>query len=191
MSNICYLISKKLKHELTITKKIQWLDEETRFLLDQELYEPSIKQICYKTKGLSRLDKKFQDQAIKLAAWRENNAQQKNKPRKWIMSDKKLLDYACGKSKLSTRSQKLFDDFLKESSVTLSLSELLTPQKPLTSSEKNKKNELQRIINTLAETYNLQPEVISTSKSLIRFMRGDLSAPLCSGWRAKLFNKEN
>jgi len=21
-------------------------------------------------------------------------------------------------------------------------------------------------------------------------MRGDLSAPLCSGWRAKLFNKE-
>ena len=70
------------------------------------------------------------------------------------------------------------------------LSELLTPQKPLTSSEKNKKNELQRIINSLAEAYNLPPEVISTSKSLIRFIRGDLSAPLYSGWRAKLFNKE-
>jgi len=193
LDDVRYLLPnfKKLKHELTISKKIQWLDEETRFLLDQELYEPSIEQICYKTKGLSRLDNKFQDQAIKLAAWRENNAQQKNKPRKWIMSDKKLLDYACGKNKLSTRSQKLFDGFLKESSVTLSLSELLTPQKPLTSSEKNKKNELQRIINSLAEAYNLQPEVISTNKSLIRFMRGDLSAPLCSGWRAKLFNKEN
>ena len=106
------------------------------------------------------------------------------------MSDQKLLDYACGKSKLSTQSQQLFDDFVKESSETLSLSELLTPQKPLTSSEKRKKNELQRIINSIAEAYNLPPEVLSTSKSLIRFMRGDLSAPLYSGWRAKLFNKE-
>jgi ribonuclease D len=106
------------------------------------------------------------------------------------MSDEKLLDYACGKSKLSSHSQELFNDFVKDSSATLTLSELLKPQRPLTSSEKRKKNELQRIINSIAGSYNLPPEVISTSKSLIRFMRGDLSAPLCSGWRAKLFNKE-
>jgi ribonuclease D len=192
LDDVRYLLPnfEKLKHELTLSKKIKWLDEETRFLLDQELYEPSIEQICYKTKGFSRLGKKFQGKAIKLVAWRENNAQQNNKPRKWIMSDEKLLDYACGKSKLSTRSKKLFDGFVKESSETLSLSELLTPQKPLTSSEKNKKNELQRLINNIAEAYNLRPEVISTSKSLIRFMRGDLSAPLCNGWRSKIFNKE-
>ena len=192
LDDVRYLLPNfdKLKHELTISKKIQWLDEETRFLLDQELYEPSIEQICYKTKGLSQLGKRFQDKAIKLVAWREKSAQQKNKPRKWIMSDNKLLDYGCGKSKLSTRSQKLFDNFVKESSETLTLSELLTPQKPLTSSEKNKKNELQRIINSIAEAYDLPPEVISTSKSLIQFIRGDLNAHLRSGWRAKLFNKE-
>jgi ribonuclease D len=192
LDDVRYLLPnfEKLKHELTLSKKIKWLDEETRFLLDQELYEPSIEQICYKTKGFSRLGKKFQGKAIKLVAWRENNAQQNNKPRKWIMSDEKLLDYACGKNMLSFRSQKLFDDFVKESSETFSLSEFLTPQKPLTSSEKRKKNELQRIINSIAEAYNLSPEVISTSKSLIRFLRGDLSAPLCNGWRSKLFNKE-
>ncbi len=191
LDDVRYLLPnfEQLKHALTISKKIQWLDEETRFLLDYKLYNPNIEQICYKTKGLSQLEKKIQDKAIKLAAWRENNAQQKNKPRKWIMSDQKLLDYACGKSKLSIRSQKLFDDFVKESSVNFTLSELLTPQKPLTSAEKNKKNELQRIINSIAEAYNLPPEVISTSKSLIRFMRGDLSSPLGSGWRAKLLNK--
>ena len=173
LDDVRYLLPnfEKLKHELTISKKIQWLDEETKFLLGQELYEPSIEQICYKTKGLSQLGKKFQNQAIKLAVWREKNAQQKNKPRKWIMSDHKLLDYACGKSKLSTRSQELFDDFVKESSETLTLSELLTPQKPLTSSEKRKKNEFQRIINSIAETYNLPPEVISSSKSLIQIYK--------------------
>jgi ribonuclease D len=191
LDDVRYLLPnfEKLKYELTISKKIQWLDEETRFLLNQELYKPSIEQICYKTKGLSQLGKKFQDKAIKLTAWREKRAQQKNKPRKWIMSDQKLLDYACGKSKLSTRSQKLFDNFVKESSETFILSELLTPQKPLTSSEKNKKKELQKIINSIAEAHNIPPEVISTSKSLIRFMRGDLSTSLCDGWRAKLFKK--
>ena len=51
LDDVRYLLPnfKKLKHELTISKKIQWLDEETKFLLDQELYEPSIEQICYKT----------------------------------------------------------------------------------------------------------------------------------------------
>ena len=192
LNDVRYLLPnfEKLKYELTISKKIRWLDEETRFLLDQELYEPSIEQICYKTKGLSKLEKKIQDQAIKLVAWRENNAQQKNKPRKWIMSDNKLLDYACEKSKLPTRLQKHYDNFIKETSETLSLPGLLTPQKPLTSFEKSKKNELQIIINSISEAYNLQPEIISTSKSLIRFIRGDLSAPLHSGWRAKLLNKE-
>jgi len=192
LDDVRYLlpIFKKLKHELTINKKIQWLYEETKLLLDQALYEPSIAQICYKTKGLSTLGQKFQEKAIKLAAWRENNAQQKNRPRKWIMSDQKLLDYACGKNKLSTHSQKLFDDFIKDSTDTFSLSELLTPQKPLTSSEKRKKNEFQRIINSIADAYNLPPEVISNKKSLIKFIRGDLNVPLCKGWRAKLFNKE-
>jgi len=192
LDDVRYLLPnfKILEHQLTISKKIQWLDEETRFLLNQKLYEPSIEQICYKTKGLSQLEKKFQEKAIKLAAWRERNAQQKNKPRKWIMSDQKLLDYACGKSKLSTHSKKLFDDFVKDLSETFTLSELVEPQKPLTISEKNKKKELQRIISSIAEGYNLPPEVISTSKSLIQFIRGDLSSPLCSGWRAKLLNKE-
>jgi len=141
LDDVRYLLPnyKKLKHKLIISKKIQWLDEETRFLLNQELYKPSIQQICYKTKGLSKLGKKFQEKAIKLVAWREKNAQQKNKPRKWIMSDQKLLDYACGKIKLSTHSKKLFDDFIKKSSETFTLSELLKPQKPLTTSEKNKK----------------------------------------------------
>ena len=192
LDDVRYLLPnfKILKNQLITSKKIQWLNEEMRFLLNQKLYEPSIEQICYKTKGLSRLEKKFQDKAIKLAVWRERNAQQKNKPRKWIMSDQKLLDYACGKSKLSTRSQKLFDDFVKDSSETFILSKLTRPQKPLTISEKNKKNELQRTINSLAKNYNLPPEIISTSKSLIQFIRGDQSSPLFSGWRAKLFNKE-
>ena len=105
------------------------------------------------------------------------------------MSDEKLLDYACGKCNLSTRSQKLFDDFVKESSLKLTFPRLLKPQKPLTSSEKNKKKELQKIINSIAEAHNIPPEVISTSKSLIKFMRGDLSTSICDGWRAKLFKK--
>ena len=90
------------------------LDEETNLLLDQKLYEPNIEQICKKTKGLSKIDSRSQKQAIKLVYWRESIAQKENKPRKWIMSDEKLLDYACGKNNLSVSSKKLFDKFTSQ-----------------------------------------------------------------------------
>ncbi len=44
--------------------------------------------------------------------WREDTARKENKPRKWIMSDERLIDYATGKNKLSSSSQKLFEKFL-------------------------------------------------------------------------------
>jgi len=83
-----------LKDKLDFENKAQWLDEETSLLLDQKLYEPNIEQICKKIKGLSKIDSRSQKQAIKLVYWRESIAQKENKPRKWIMSDEKLLDYA-------------------------------------------------------------------------------------------------
>jgi len=68
LDDVRYLLPnfEKLKYELTLSKKIKWLDEETRFLLDQELYEPSIEQICYRTKGFSSLEKNFKAKQLNL-----------------------------------------------------------------------------------------------------------------------------
>ena len=175
-----------LKDKLDFENKAQWLDEETSLLLDQKLYEPNIEQICKKIKGLSKIDSRSQKQAIKLVYWRESIAQKENKPRKWIMSDEKLLDYACGKNNLSESSKKLFDKFTAQNSKKTTFSRAFHPQKPLSNDEKLKKNELQNLINELALKYNLPPELICSGKSLVKFIKGDSESPLKKGWRSKI-----
>ena len=179
-----------LKDKLDLENKAQWLDEETSLLLDQKLYEPNIEQICKKTKGLSKIDSRSQKQAIKLVYWRENTAQKENKPRKWIMSDEKLLDYACGKNNLSVSSKKLFDKFTSHNFKKSTFSKAFHPQKPLSNDEKLKKNELQNLINELALKYNLPPELICSGKSLVKFIRGDSESPLKKGWRSKILKMQ-
>ena len=175
-----------LKDKLDFENKAQWLDEETSLLLDQKLYEPNIEQICKKTKGLSKIDSRSQKQAIKLVYWRESIAQKENKPRKWVMSDEKLLDYACGKNNLSVSSKKLFDKFTAQNIKKSTFSKVFHPQKPLSNNEKLKKNELQNLINELALKYNLPPELICSGKSLVKFIKGDSESPLKKGWRSKI-----
>ena len=46
-----------------------------------------------------KLTLESQKQAINLVMWREDTAKKENKPRKWIMSDERLIDYATGKNK--------------------------------------------------------------------------------------------
>jgi len=176
-----------LKVELIKSGKIQWLSEEVSFLLEQSLYEPNFKQIIKKTSGISKIDSKSQKQAINLVIWREDTAKKKNKPRKWIMSDEHLIDYATGKNKLSSRSQELFEEFLNTNQTEKNLQPPLETQKPLSADEKLKKNQAQEYIKNISIEYDIAPELICSSKDLIKFIRGDKWVSINSGWRSKIF----
>ena len=135
-----------LKAELIKSEKLQWLWEETGFLLDKNLYEPNFKQIIKKTSGISKINSDSQKQAINLVMWREDTAKKENKPRKWIMSDERLIDYATGKNNLSSSSKKLFEKFLNTNQIETNFHAPLVTQKPLSADEKIKKNQAQEYI---------------------------------------------
>lgn len=193
LNDVRYLlpIFKKLQAKLKSANKLDWLNEETNALLKPELYDTPIENIFQKIKGVSRLNNRYHALAFQLCAWREDTARRKNKPRKWIMSDEKLLDYACKKILLSSKSEDKFNDFITSTDILLSGGTPTNNHKPLNNFEKNTKSQLQERINNIAKEYNLPPELLITSKSLSKYIRGDLNASLCRGWRAKLFNKEN
>jgi len=176
-----------LKSELINSEKLQWLWEETAFLLDKNLYEPNFKQIIKKTSGISKIDSKSQKHAINLVIWREDTARKKNKPRKWIMSDERLIDYATGKNNLSSSSQELFEKFLNTNQIEKKLQAPLLSQKPLSADEKLKKNHAQEYIKKISIEYDIAPELICSSKNLVKFIRGDKEAPINRGWRSKIF----
>ena len=106
------------------------------------------------------------------------------------MADDELLNYACGKNKLSKKSKKSFDEFLINSKNKFNVKDLVKINKPLNASERCAKKELQGEIKMIAKKYNLPPEIIITSKSQTNFIRGCTNISFCRGWRAEIFNKE-
>ena len=176
-----------LKKELINQGKLSWAEEEVEFLLNKDTYEPNYIQILKKTKGINKVSHKNQENAFKLIHWRESIAQQKNKPRKWIMSDESLIDYASGQRKLSDSQNKLFENFIKKSKLRAAPEDSLVAKKPLSESEKLLKNQLKDKINLLSSKHAIPSELICSSKNLVKLIKGDNTLSIQSGWRSELF----
>ena len=189
LDDVKYLIPiyNKLLEKLIKDKKHIWVEEETQFLLDKETYNPNFKQIIKKTKGISKISSKHKSQAINLILWRESIAQKNNKPRKWIMSDEKIINYAIDKNNLSSSALGELKSFVKKNKQKIEFEKLLKNKKPLSEEEIIRKNEFKKQINSLSKDYNLPSELICTSKNLVKFIRGDASLSINRGWRAKIF----
>jgi ribonuclease D len=175
-----------LKKELINQGKLSWVEEEVQFLLKKNTYEPDYRKILKKTKGIYKISHKNQENAFKLIHWRESVAQQKNKPRKWIMSDESLIDYANGNKKLSDSQNKLFENFIRKSKLKIRPEDLLITTKPLSESEKLLKNQLKDKINLLSNKYAIPSELLCSSKNLLKLTKGDNTLSIKSGWRSEL-----
>jgi ribonuclease D len=189
LDDVKYLIPiyKKLTQELIKHKKLEWSEEESQFLIDKETYRPNLEQIIKKTKGISKIPSKSQENAIRLILWRESVAQKKNKPRKWIMSDDKLISCANGKIKLSASNLEEFNNFLKTNNQEFNSQELLKAHKPLSDKEVSIKNQLKEQISSLSLEYNIPSELICTSKNVLNFIRSKDQIAINKGWRSKIF----
>ena len=69
-----------------------WLEEELDFYQDGELYRREPMTFYPRVKGAARLDRRELAILRVLAAWREEEARKRNKPRKRIVSDDKLIE---------------------------------------------------------------------------------------------------
>ncbi len=176
-----------LKKELINQGKMSWAEEEVEFLMNKDTYTPNYRQILKKTKGINKVTHKNQENAFKLIYWRESVAQQKNKPRKWIMSDESLIDYANGQRKLSDSQNTIFENFIRKSKFKPALEYSFVAKKPLSESEKLLKNQLKDKINLLSTKYAIPSELICSSKNLVKLIKGDNTLSIQSGWRSELF----
>lgn len=192
LDDVRYLLKNyhQLQAQLKDENKIDWITEEAQSLLDIDLYLPPINQAWQRVKGLSRINKNAHSLAAQLAAWREYQAQANNKPRKWILADDVLISHALGKEKLSNKAQKSFDSFLDKHTNIHNIAISLEKHKPPTKTEKAKKLVLQKLIQEKANQYNLTAEAIASSKSLLKYIRGDQTVMFCQGWRHHLLQKE-
>lgn len=76
-----------LRDELAAANRLAWLEEDCARAAVAENYLNNPVEAWRRLKGLARLSPRAQVIAASLAEWRETEAQQRNRPRKWIIED--------------------------------------------------------------------------------------------------------
>jgi ribonuclease D len=192
LDDVLYLLKNyvQLLDQLIIEQKLDWLMADGHDLSNIDLYLPNLDQAWKKIKGLSRLPKSTHQKAAQLAAWRESQAVNKNKPRKWIMTDDQLIDYSINKAKLSDQAKASFDEFLSQNSHLVETRIEFGSQQIPSKSEKQQKNQLQKLIQKIAVQYNPDETLIANGKALMKYIRGDQSVKFLSGWRHHILKEE-
>jgi ribonuclease D len=80
--------------ELQRRGRTNWLDEDFAELTHLSRYQPPISESWQRVRGAQRLHGISLVILQRLAAWREEVAQQADRPRRWLMRDEVLLDLA-------------------------------------------------------------------------------------------------
>ncbi len=94
--DVIYLmpIYQALKEELQARKRSTWLDEEQAILTNTGTYLIDKNEVFWRVKGVNKLKPKHLAILRELAAWREEQVQKKDMPRRRLVSDDVLIEIA-------------------------------------------------------------------------------------------------
>lgn len=84
----------KMKQSLERQNRLSWLDDEFAELSNPARYEVDVYDRYRRLKRVSQLSRRQLAAARAFAAWRELEAQRKNLPRKWVVTDEQIVE-AC------------------------------------------------------------------------------------------------
>jgi ribonuclease D len=87
-------VYEKMVGELTASGRLSWLDADFRAMEDEDKYRVKNREVWRKLKGVSALRGSQLAVVREIAAWREQLAQRRNLPRKWILPDDLLVEVA-------------------------------------------------------------------------------------------------
>jgi ribonuclease D len=140
-----------------------------------------------------------------LASWRERVAQQKDRPKGWILRDDALVDISRQKPDslaVLGKIRGLSEGLVRNSGDKIvELVKDATGRTPIPFSDNGKHTKLSPDQNALldvmmalvrlsGEQNNLNPAVLATRKQLERLVLGDLDSMVVQGWRKKLVGKQ-
>ena len=194
-------LHKLLSDKLQQLSRLDWVKEDSNYMINQNLFQPSLESALKKIKSVHYLAGKYKKAAYLLVEWRENQAIKKNLPRKWIISDKDLLAIA-------TSDIKNIDDLRKVKNLPKSLIERSSHEilllledasadyseylaKPRFS-EKEKKilNALVKAVKKKSAELDIIPEVIASKKELTSLISKNYNSRLMTGWRKEIIGNE-
>ena len=203
-NDVRYRLKPLLEAELERRDRLEWALEDCARLADgfdiEALY--AVEDAAYRVKGLNRLDRRALAAAERMARWRERVAQGRDRPRRWILDDRDLVDIAlaAGEGRLAACDgfRRLNDEFRADlvdiEAEVLALAEAdmpsVTDYGPPTPAERRAVKRLSAIVAERASALGIEASVLARRRDLESAVRGDLSGLPFSGWRDGIVGAE-
>jgi ribonuclease D len=179
--------------------RLAWLEEELGSLANPDALRVAPEDAWKKVKGLPSLDPARQQLVQALAAWRERRADERNRPRGWILDDVSLREIALRVPRSLEELSSLPE--MQESVVRKCGEELLAlvrdagipdPPPPLPRRERPDPTQLAlvkrlaEIAGVVAKSLEISSEVVATRRELEKLAAGKRDVSLLRGWRASV-----
>ena len=187
----------RLREELDSRGRLPWLEEDCLRLGDPARYRNPPEQAWRRLKGLARLAPPAQQAAAGLAAWREQVAQERNRPRKWILDDDAV--YRLAERRPGSRAQLEELRLLPPKTLERHAEALLqvvadrtsatglpsTEELPLDDAQKGRLKRLLERLRALGEALAIPPSMLAPRGDVETVLRqgADADVPLLRGWR--------
>jgi ribonuclease D len=187
-----------LRQTLSELGRLTWLDEDFAALTRPQLYHNIPQQQWQRVSGVAKLKPSQLAILQQLAAWREQQAQQQNKPRKWILSDDILLAIAMqGPHKLEQlerirginaamiqrHGQTLLNLIAQAKDLPKSEWPTLPRRQALSTNQEALLDALMAIIKLQAAAHQINHTALSSRSDLENLINGDPDVALLHGWR--------
>jgi len=186
---------------LTEKGRLEWLASDFKQLSNPEQFTQTDEALLKRVKGTQRLKPKQLAIILGLARWREQTAKDKNKPRKWILSDNVMIDLA----KRPPENLAELSDFrgLSPGQIKHSGKQLLdaikaarqlppdqwpnqTRRKKLDASQAIVADAVMVLLRVIGDEHNIAPGSLSSRTQIEKLIAGEKNIPLLQGWRHKL-----
>lgn len=194
----------QLRDELVTCGRLAWLEEDCARLTDPQRYRNPPEEAWRRLKGIARLEANAQRVAAELAGWRETVAQERNRPRKWILEDEPL--YRLAERRPSSEEQLADLKVLSPKTLARHGSALIgiiararhdahpiaAEEPPLIDVQKAKLQKLQEWLRQRATQLNIPPSLLAPRADVEAIVRrGDeAGVPVLEGWRRDVAGQE-
>ena len=187
--------------QLNAKGRHDWLADDFATLANPELYESHPDDLWKRVSGNSRLKGKQLAALQKLAAWREQQAQAQDRPRKWIVSDDSLAILAqrmpanqaeIGKIRglnegvIQKHGQAILDCIEQALSTPVEQWPSHGKHIRLSPQQDALADMLMALIKIQAYTHQVAASVLASRKEIEQFIQGERQLNLLTGWRRKM-----
>lgn len=195
-------LADRLGAELERLGRRQWAEDESSALCDPALYAFDADGAWRRVKGAGQLEGRALARAIALARWREEQALERDRPRRWILKDEAIValaELAPADPAALARLGDLPPALLRRHGETLLrlLAEAdgqPAPERPASTRLEPAQDRLARKLmarlREIAQHQRVSAPLLATRKDVEALVLGRRDLPLLQGWRRELAGEE-